>query len=182
MIIPFPFTILAMMSTVFALISHFMKNGSADKQGTAFFITVLAFVDILLRLNWFILGFLQLYNYMILSAVWCALLLIMSSFLNLVLWRRFFKFKYNMDENDFKFVSYCNKYPRTSRTLIFLSYIFSFQAIRLTYSRILGKKRFMAQFTRQRRYFRLIGQLSMMEIILVYIPAIAMNIVDLNLT
>lgn len=37
----------------------------------------------------------------------------------------------------------------------------------------------MASFTRQRKYYRLIGQLSIMEIFLVFIPAIALNVYNL---
>lgn len=139
----------------------------------------MAFVDILLRFNWFVLGILNLNSEFWGLAGWCAVLLVVSTVLNVVIWRRFFKFKYNIDDNDFKFVSYCKKYPRTSRIIIYLSYVFTFQAIRLSYSRILGKKRFMAQFTRQKRYFRLVGRLSMMEVFLIFIPAISMNIYGL---
>lgn len=37
----------------------------------------------------------------------------------------------------------------------------------------------MARFTRNRKYNRLIGRISLLEIILVYFPAIALNIYDL---
>lgn len=62
---------------------------------------------------------------------------------------------------------------------MFLSYLISFQAIRLTYSKLLGKKSFMASFTRQRRYFRLISQLSIIEIFLLFLPAIALMVYSL---
>lgn len=54
------------------------------------------------------------------------MILITCLILNLVVWRRFFKFKYNMDDNDYNFVTYCKKYPKTSRAIIFLSYGISF--------------------------------------------------------
>ena len=133
-----------------------------------------------MRVNWFVLCILNLDQKYWLFACWQAILLFVSTVLNIVIWRRFFKFKYNIDDNDYKFVAYQTKYPRTSRVIIYLSYAFSFQAIRLSYSRILGKKRFNAQFTRQRRYFRLIGRLSMMEILLLFIPAIALNLYSLS--
>lgn len=94
--------------------------------------------------------------------------------INLLLWRRFFKYKYNMDENDRAFTSYCKNYPKTSMFIIFFSYWISFQSIRLSYSRFLGKKMFMASFTRQKRYYRLIGQLSIIEILFMFLPAIGL--------
>ena len=102
--IPFPFTILAVMCSVFMLISHYMKNGSSDTKGTAYFVTCLALVSMLLRLNWFVLGCLSLTKKYFWSAGGCAAILVVSMFLNLVIWRRMFKVKYNMDENDLKFV------------------------------------------------------------------------------
>ena len=58
--IPFPFTICAIICSVFMGISHFMKNGSGDKQGETFFISCLALISILLRINWFVLGCLSI--------------------------------------------------------------------------------------------------------------------------
>lgn len=75
-------------------------------------------------------------------------LLLVSAFLNLSVWRRFFVFKYNMDDNDEAFVRYKTKYPKTARWLLYLSFLVSFQMFRLSYSRLLGKKQFMARFTR----------------------------------
>lgn len=177
--VPFPFTMAAITLTVFMAISHYMKNGNGDKYGTAFFVSCLAFTDILLRLNWFVLGILLIQKQFWLSTSWCAAILLIQAILNLVVWRRFFKFKYNMDDNDMNFVQYCRRYPRTSRTIIFISYYVTFQAIRISYSRLLGKKRFMASFTRRRKYYRLIGRLSVLEILFVFIPAITLNIYDL---
>lgn len=37
----------------------------------------------------------------------------------------------------------------------------------------------MASFTRKKKYYRLIGQCSILEIFFVFIPAIALNIYDL---
>ena len=72
------------------------------------------------------------------------------------------------------------KYPWTAYVIIFLSYVFSFQAIRLTYSRFLNKKMFMASFSRRLRYFRLIGRLTVFETILIYLPAVSINIYSLT--
>ena len=124
--VPFPFTIMAIMTTVFMFISHYMKNGGGDSNGTAFFISCLAIIDILLRVNWFVLGCLAIQKQFYGSAGWCAIILVISCILNLVIWRRFFKFKYNLDENDRAFVTYCKAYPKTSRSIIFLSYCLSF--------------------------------------------------------
>lgn len=50
--VPFPFTITAILLTVGVGVSHCMKGSGDDQQGTAFFITMLACVDALLRINW----------------------------------------------------------------------------------------------------------------------------------
>ena len=106
----------------------------------------------------------------------CAIILTVSLFLNLGVWRRFFKFKYNIDENDKLYVIYSHSYPRTSKWILFISYVITFQAFRLSYSRLLGKKQFCAEFTRSRVYYRLIGRLSIMAVIFLYLPAIALNL------
>jgi len=62
-----------------------------------------------------------------------------STILNLGLWRKFFNETYNFDE-DLYFAQYITRYPRTAKFLLFLSYFVAFQTIRLTYSRLLGKK------------------------------------------
>lgn len=124
--VPFPFTVAALVITVFMGISHFMKNGNGDKYGTAFFVSCLAFTDIILRLNWFVLGILLIQKQYWLSTGWIAGIILSQAILNLVVWRRFFKFKYNMDDNDMNFVQYCRRYPRTSRTIIFISYYVTF--------------------------------------------------------
>lgn len=43
----------------------------------------------------------------------------------------------------------------------------------------MGKKQFMARFTSRRRFYRLIGRLTIIEILILYIPSITMNIVNL---
>ena len=56
----------------------------------------------------------------------CSALIFISLIINLLLWRRFFKYKYNMDENDRAFVTYCKNYPKTSNWILILSYMVSF--------------------------------------------------------
>lgn len=174
--IPFPFTILAFVISVGVAVSSFMKGNHKSGQGTVFFITCLAFVDILLRINWFIFGILALQAKYYYTFYGCAIVLATSMFLNLAVWRRFFKFKYNFEHNDKLFKLYESRYPRTARWLIFFSYFLTFQAFRLTYSRLLSKKQFGAEFSRAKVYYRLIGRLSIMEIFLVYIPDILLNL------
>lgn len=50
----------------------------------------------------------------------------------------------------------------------------------MTYSRFLGKKKFMARFTKRRRYYRLIGRLTVLECIFIYIPAVVINCYSLT--
>ena len=44
---------------------------------------------------------------------------------------------------------------------------------------ILGKKQFMARFSTRRRFYRLIGRLSIIEILVLYLPSIVINISNL---
>ena len=87
---------------------------------------------------------------------------------------------YRYEETDPMFGAYIMKYPATANIIIFLSYLLTFQAIRLTYSRFLGKKMFMARFSKRLRYFRLIGRLTVFETLFIYLPAVATNIYSLT--
>ena len=162
--LPVPFTIVAFVLTVGIGISAFVKGADKEgreQEGTAFFIAMLALVDMLLRVNWGFLCYVVMQkDYMITFGLLLGLISL-SVLLNLFVWRRYFYSKYKYEEEDPHFSAYCQKYPMTSKLIIFLSYLLSFQAIRLTYSRILGKKKFMARFSRRRRYFRLMGRLTM---------------------
>jgi hypothetical protein len=111
----------------------------------------------LLRVNWIVLACLGYAHDYTVTLVGNIGLVLLGIILNVAIWRRFFKFKYNMDDNDQAFVAYTKHYPKTAKVLLAFSYIISFQAVRLTYSRFLGKKQFMARFSRQKRYNRLIG-------------------------
>jgi hypothetical protein len=124
MYIPMPFSILMIAISIGVAISSCMKH--SGNGTTAFWITCLALCDILLRANWFVMGLLALYNEFQYTFYGCCGLLLINMFINLMLWRRFFKYKYNMDENDKAFDSYCKNYPRTSEWLIFLSYLITF--------------------------------------------------------
>ena len=57
---PVPFSIFAFVLTVGVGISVFVKGADRDgreQEGTAFFMTMLALVDMLLRVNWGILAY-----------------------------------------------------------------------------------------------------------------------------
>ena len=141
---------------------------------------MLALIDTLLRANWAVLAYNVFQKDYYYTFGFLVGLLAFSLFTNIFLWRRYFYSKYQYEDEDPKFAAYVAKYPFTANTIIFLSYIGSFQAIRLTYSRFLGKKMFMASFSRRLRYFRLIGRLTVFETILIYLPAIAINIYSLT--
>jgi len=176
--LPVPFSILAFVLTVGVGISAFVKGADKEgreQEGTAFFMTMLALVDMLLRLNWGVLAYVVFQKDYYVTFGLLIGLIVMSFFLNLFLWRRYFFSKYKYEQEDPLFCEYVRKNPATSSILIFFSYLLTFQAIRLTYSRFLGKKRFMAKFTRRLRYFRLIGRLTVLETLVLYLPAVAVN-------
>jgi len=180
--IPVPFSIIAFVCTVGVGISAFVKGADREgreQEGTAFFLTMLAIVDMLLRICWSTLAY-SVYQkeYYITFGCLCGLLGI-SLFMNVALWRRYFYSKYRYEEEDPYFSAYVSKYPATATIIIFLSYLLSFQGIRLAYSRFLGKKKFMARFSHRRRYYRLIGRLTVLETLIIYLPAIAINIYSL---
>jgi len=91
--IPYPFTILAAVLSVGLGISSFIKGSSKEgkaQDGTAFFITTLACVDFLLRFNWLILAVTCYNNEFYVTFVGMAYLLLVSIFLNIYIWRRWF--------------------------------------------------------------------------------------------
>jgi len=140
---------------------------------------MLAIIDIMLRINWILLAkdSYEIKNYITFA---CLVILLGACLLiNVFIWRRFFYSKYRYEDQDPLFSEYCKKYPVISFGIIFVSYVFTFQAIRLTYSNFLGRKRFMARFSRRRRYYRLIGRLTVLETIFIYAPALSINIVSL---
>lgn len=163
-------------------ISAFVKGSDRQgrpQQGTAFFQTTLALVDILLRANWItLIAFLYSGKYYVTSGCYLLVMLI-SIVINFKIWRRMFYTKYKYEDTDKYFSMYYHNYPSTAKFILNCSYFFTFQAIRLSYSRILGKKQFMARFSTRRRFYRLLGRLSLIEIFLLYIPSITINIVNL---
>lgn len=160
-----------------------MKGSDRDgraQEGTAFFITMLAIVDIMLRLNWLALSYLTYtagYRYTFFGFV---AILIVSFLINNLLWRRKFYVDHYFEGRDRLFSAYCKKYAATAGFLTLISYLITFQAIRLTYSRFLGKKVYMARFSRKRMYYRLIGRLSVLEIIVIFLPAAIINLTSIN--
>lgn len=168
-----PFSVTIIIVSIGVGISGCMKHSGLGS--TNFLAMMLPICDIFLRVNWFVLGVLALADNLFITFYGCCGLLTIGLAVNVLLWRRFFKFKYNMDENDRAFTTYCMNYPKTSSMVMLMSYLISFQAIRLSYSRFLGKKMFMASFTRQKRYYRLIGQLSLIEVFAMFIPALALE-------
>jgi hypothetical protein len=70
------------------------------QQGTAFFVTTLAIVDILLRVNWITLIIYLYIGKQKITAGLYLLLLGVSVILNLKMWRRMFHSKYKYEEKD----------------------------------------------------------------------------------
>lgn len=180
--IPIPFTIIAFVISVGLGISSFLKGSDRlgnPQQGTAFFQAALACVDVLLRANWTVLiVYLWRGDHKVQAALY-LLIMVASVLINLRLWRKMFYNKYRYEEKDRNFSLYFHNYPGTAKFIMNLSYFVSFQAIRLSYSRFLGKKRFMAKFSTRRRFYRLIGRLSLIEILVLYLPSIVINVVNL---
>ena len=141
---------------------------------------MLALIDMLLRVNWIVLAYSVFTKEFYVTFGLLVGILAFSFLINVFLWRRYFYSIYRYEETDPLFSAYMMKYPATANIVIFLSYLLTFQAIRLSYSRFLGKKKFMARFTKRLRYFRLIGRLTVFEIIFVYIPAVSTNIYSLT--
>ena len=141
---------------------------------------MLALVDMLLRVCWIILAYSVYEKEFYVTFGLLLGILILSVVINIFLWRRYFQTVYKYEETDPLFAAYIMKYPATANIIIFLSYLITFQAIRLTYSRFLGKKMFMARFSKRLRYFRLIGRLTVFETLFIYLPAVATNIYSLT--
>ena len=132
MAFPLPFSILTVVFAFGLFVARFMKNQ------TRFCVTLLAFTDIVLKLNWF---FLLLYLYIgrfYVSASIIAYCIVANIIGNVVLWRMAF-YKSGLDK-DKEYVRYSVRYRWTSKILLFTSFILSFHIFRLSYSRLLGKK------------------------------------------
>lgn len=72
------------------------KNGQIQ-QGTAFFVTTLACVDILLRIDWVLMAYLYIRKEEYGMFFGLVVLLFISAFLNLVIWRNYFHTRYRYD-------------------------------------------------------------------------------------
>ena len=126
---PVPFSILALLISIGIGISHFMKGADRDgraQEGTAFFITMLAIIDIMLRLNWLALSYLTYeggYKYTFFGLV---TILVISFLINNLLWRRKFYVDHHFEGRDRLFSIYCKKYAATAGFLSILSYLITF--------------------------------------------------------
>ena len=124
--VPFPFSISTAVVSIGILISCLLTKDTNSQYKNAFIITTLAVVSIILRLNWLILGIVAAVQYKFVIFIWCIVLLTINIILNLGLWRRYFKFKYDIERSDQEFIIYVQKYPKTSKTILVLSYAVSF--------------------------------------------------------
>jgi len=127
--LPLPFTIIAFVVSVGVGISAFVKGADREgreQEGTAFFVTMLALVDILLRLNWAVLAYIVFQKDFYVTFGLLLTLIALSFFINLYLWRRYFQDKYRYEESDPLFSAYCKRNPVTAQILIFLSFLISF--------------------------------------------------------
>lgn len=139
MILPLPFTILVALISLGLLIARFIM-----KNGTRYFISVLALVDVILKCNWIILCVLLAKEDNITSAIIIGYCLFATIITNLIIWRSLY-YKYGFDK-DSLFLVYLKKFPKISKFLLFVSFTLAFHFFRLTYSRLLGKSAFSAQF------------------------------------
>lgn len=184
---PIPFTIAATVVTLGAILSSFMKGVDAEgneKPGTSYFILILACVDLFIRIDWVLMMFENFKKDYFVSFFGLGACCVVSTILNLVIWRKYFHTRYRYDREDDLmgdklFTKWMKSYPRVSAVLLFVSYVFTFQAIRFTYSRLLSKKMFSAHFSARRRFNRLIGRLSLLEAICLYLPAIGLHVYGL---
>lgn len=151
MTFPFPFSILIAILTLGLIIARIIKSE------TSLAITLLALNDMVLKLNWiFLLPYLLATGNSYISSSIIAYCLFASLIVNLILWR--ITFQNNFFDSDSKFKLYTQKFPCFYRTLLIVSYTFSFEAFRFTYSRLLGKKCFSAGFSeRKTDLMRLLG-------------------------
>jgi len=80
----------------------------------------------MLRINW-ILMIILCWNAEYKATACCFfVIIIISGYMNIMMWRRFFYSKYRYEETDRAFSEYCDKYPTTSRFILGLSYLLSF--------------------------------------------------------
>lgn len=99
--LPLPFTIIAFVITVGVAISAWLKGADKEgreQEGTAFFMTMLAVIDIMLRACWAVLAY-SVYQKEFYVTFGCFVgVLGVSLFMNLFLWRRYFYSKYRYED------------------------------------------------------------------------------------
>lgn len=131
---PIPFTIAATIVTLGAILSSFMKGADKDgieKPGTNFFILILACVDVFIRLDWILMAIENFKLDYFVSFFGLLLCLVVSTILNLVVWRKYFHTRYRYDRTDDElsdplFTQWMKNYPKMSSVLLFVSYGVSF--------------------------------------------------------
>mgnify|MGYP006130112979 CR=1 FL=1 len=132
--VPIPFTIAATVVTLGAILSSFMKgadgNGN-EKPGTSFFILILGVVDLLIRVDWVLMMIENFKKDYFVSFLGLAVCLVVSTILNLVVWRKYFHTRYRYDREDDPlgdrmYTRWMANYPRVAGILLFLSYVVSF--------------------------------------------------------
>ena len=101
--LPVPFSIVAFVLTVGVGISAWVKGADKDgreQKGTAFFVTMLALIDLMLRVNWAILAYSVFTKEFYTTFGLLVGLLVMSFLINVFLWRRYFYTIYRYEETD----------------------------------------------------------------------------------
>ena len=127
--LPIPFSLAALLISVGIGISHFMKGADKEgrpQEGTAFFITTLALVDILLRLNWCFLAYLTYSADYMYTFIGLVVILAIAGLVNILLWRRKFYVDHYFEGRDRLFSEYCKKYAATAGFITILSYLVTF--------------------------------------------------------
>ena len=134
MVFPFPFSILGSILVIGLIVARKMKNQ------TKFAVTLLALIDILLKLNWiWLVIYLYLGSYNI-SAFIISYCLFSNFVNNFILWR--LAYNNNRVAYDRGFRSHKAKYPYITGFFLYMSYLVSFHAYRFLYSGLFGKKCF----------------------------------------
>ena len=86
---PLPFSILGILISLGLFLARFLRNGNR------YFITLLAMMDMLLKINWIVLCVLLWVNAHYVSAAIISYCLFATVILNLFIWRPLYK-KYNL--------------------------------------------------------------------------------------
>eukprot|EP00347_Sterkiella_histriomuscorum_P020194 403338738 len=150
MVFPLPFSILTVIFALGLGIARFMKNQ------TRFYVTLLAFTDIVLRFNWvFLLIYLYIGDFLV-SASIIAYCLLFGTLSNFVIWRLAF-YRSGLDTDK--------EYNRYT--------------LRFSYSRLLGKKQFSAGFQNFSSFVRLMSGMTIFNLVFICLPAVFANAYNL---